>query len=72
MTATASAADPQLGLTTTRSPFIERAQSEGRLYIEQPYDLYSPANHEAWRAALRANARSVAEVCECPVPAGHR
>ena len=38
------------GLTTTQSPFIEQAQSEGRLYIEQPYDLYSPANHEAWRS----------------------
>ena len=38
------------GLTTTQSPFIERAQSEGRLYIEQPYDLYSEANHEAWRS----------------------
>jgi phenylalanine-4-hydroxylase len=36
-------------LTTTRAPFIERAQHEGRLYIEQPYELYSPENHEAWR-----------------------
>src|SRR6476659_9517578 len=37
------------GLTTTRAPFIEQAQQEGRLYIEQPYELYSDRNHEAWR-----------------------
>jgi phenylalanine-4-hydroxylase len=37
------------GLTTTRAPFIERAQLEGRLYIHQPYELYSEANHDAWR-----------------------
>src|SRR5690349_8976494 len=37
------------GLTTTRAPFIGQAQAEGRLYISQPYDLYSEANHEAWR-----------------------
>jgi phenylalanine-4-hydroxylase len=37
------------GLTTTRAPFIEQAQQEGRLYIHQPYELYSEANHEAWR-----------------------
>lgn len=36
------------GLTTTRAPFIEQAQAEGRLYIEQPYELYSEANHEVW------------------------
>jgi phenylalanine-4-hydroxylase len=36
------------GLTTTRAPFIEQAQAEGRLYISQPYELYSEANHEAW------------------------
>ncbi len=38
------------GLTTTRAAFIEQAKAAGRLYIEQPYDLYSDANHEAWRA----------------------
>jgi phenylalanine-4-hydroxylase len=38
-----------IGLTTTRAPFIERAQAEGRLYISQPYELYSSENHEAWR-----------------------
>jgi phenylalanine-4-hydroxylase len=37
------------GLTTTKAPFIEQAQAEGRLYIHQPYDLYTEANHEAWR-----------------------
>jgi phenylalanine-4-hydroxylase len=36
------------GLTTTKAPFIEQAQHEGRLYIHQPYELYSSANHEAW------------------------
>jgi phenylalanine-4-hydroxylase len=37
------------GLTTTRAPFIEQAQAEGRLYIHQPYELYTDDNHEAWR-----------------------
>ncbi len=37
------------GLTTTKAAFIEQAQEEGRLYIHQPYELYSEANHEAWR-----------------------
>ncbi|MEO6056194.1 MAG: phenylalanine 4-monooxygenase [Gemmatimonadales bacterium] len=37
------------GLTTTRAPFIEQAQAEGRLYITQPYELYSAENHDAWR-----------------------
>src|SRR5262249_49385163 len=37
------------GLTTTESPFIEQAQRSGQLYIEQPYELYSAENHEAWR-----------------------
>ena len=36
------------GLTTTKAPFIEQAQQEGRLYIHQPYELYSEANHHAW------------------------
>ena len=39
----------QPGLTTTESPFIEQARSEGRLYVHQPYELYSEQNHEAWR-----------------------
>ena len=37
------------GLTTTRAPFIEQARHDGQLYIEQPYELYSADNHEAWR-----------------------
>lgn len=37
------------GLTTTQSPFIEAAQRAGSLYIDQPYELYGAANHEAWR-----------------------
>jgi len=37
------------GLTTTRAPFSEEAQAHGELYIHQPYELYSDANHEAWR-----------------------
>jgi phenylalanine-4-hydroxylase len=37
------------GLTTTRAPFIEAAREHGDLYIEQPYELYSAENHEAWR-----------------------
>jgi phenylalanine-4-hydroxylase len=36
-------------LTTTRSRFVEKAQNQGDLYIEQPYELYSPQNHETWR-----------------------
>jgi phenylalanine-4-hydroxylase len=39
----------ETGLTTTKAPFIEQAQLEGRLYIHQPYELYSEANHEAWQ-----------------------
>ncbi|HYK18990.1 MAG TPA: phenylalanine 4-monooxygenase [Bryobacteraceae bacterium] len=39
----------QAGLTTTESPFIEQARREGQFYIDQPYELYSEENHEAWR-----------------------
>ena len=38
----------QEGLTTTRAPFIERAQASGQLYIQQPYELYNAENHRAW------------------------
>lgn len=41
--------EPGIGMTTTEAPFIEAAQSNGQLYIEQPYDLYSADNHQAWR-----------------------
>jgi phenylalanine-4-hydroxylase len=37
------------GLTTTKAPFIEQAQEAGHLYTPQPYELYSAANHDAWR-----------------------
>jgi phenylalanine-4-hydroxylase len=37
------------GLTTNRAPFIEEARSHGELYIQQPFELYSAENHEAWR-----------------------
>lgn len=37
------------GLTTGAAPFIEEAQHDGRLFIEQPYEAYSDENHEAWR-----------------------
>lgn len=40
---------PGSGLTTTEAPFIEAAKANGEIYIEQPYDLYSDGNHEAWR-----------------------
>jgi len=36
-------------LTTNESSFIEQAKRSGQLYIQQPYDLYSEENHEAWR-----------------------
>ncbi|MBS1707346.1 MAG: phenylalanine 4-monooxygenase [Armatimonadetes bacterium] len=38
-----------VGMTTTEAPFIEQAVSEGRLYITQPYGLYSRENHQTWR-----------------------
>ncbi|MCC6391242.1 MAG: phenylalanine 4-monooxygenase [Bryobacterales bacterium] len=41
------------GLTTTQAPFIEQARSHGELYIHQPYELYSDANHDAWRSLFR-------------------
>ncbi len=36
------------GLTTAESPFIENARVHDQLYIDQPYELYTPENHEAW------------------------
>ena len=41
------------GLTTTEAPFIEQARHDGRLYIHQPYELYSEQNHRAWSALYR-------------------
>jgi phenylalanine-4-hydroxylase len=37
------------GLTTSEAPFIEEAREQHRLYIHQPYELYSEENHAAWR-----------------------
>jgi phenylalanine-4-hydroxylase len=37
------------GLTTSQAPFIEQARNAGQLFIQQPYNLYSESNHEAWR-----------------------
>lgn len=42
--------DIPVGMTTTEAPFIEHEREAGRLYIEQPYNLYSSDNHEAWRS----------------------
>jgi len=36
------------GLTTAEAPFIENARAHEQLYIDQPYELYTPENHEAW------------------------
>jgi phenylalanine-4-hydroxylase len=37
------------GLTTTLAPFIEKAQNDGQIFIEQPYELYNENNQDAWR-----------------------
>src|ERR1700722_7475178 len=37
------------GITTTKAPYSEAAQRDGQLYIKQPYELYSAADHDAWR-----------------------
>ncbi len=36
-------------LTTNAAAFIEDAREQHQLYIHQPYELYSAANHQAWR-----------------------
>ena len=41
------------GLTTTEAAFIEDARAHGRIFIEQPYELYSDENHEAWARLYR-------------------
>jgi phenylalanine-4-hydroxylase len=41
-------AETAIGLTTTKAPFIEAAQSRGELYIEQPYECYSAENQDTW------------------------
>ncbi len=37
------------GLTTNRAPYIDQARQSGKLYIDQPYALYSEENHQAWQ-----------------------
>jgi phenylalanine-4-hydroxylase len=37
------------GLTTNEAPFIEEARRRGQFFIHQPYELYSPENHDTWR-----------------------
>jgi len=37
------------GLTTTKAPYIENAVQNGEMYIDQPYELYSAENHDAWQ-----------------------
>ncbi len=37
------------GLTTTKAPYIENAVNNGEMYIDQPYELYSSENHDAWQ-----------------------
>src|ERR1700676_2609700 len=44
-----SATIAQPGLTTTEAPFIQQAQRDGKLYISQPYELYSEENHQTWQ-----------------------
>ena len=39
----------EIGLTTTKAPFIEDARKEGEIFIRQPYELYSEDNQETWR-----------------------
>ncbi len=38
-----------LGLTTTKAPFIEEIRLLGDLFISQLYELYNDDNQEAWR-----------------------
>lgn len=38
-----------IGMTTTEAPYIEQAKSQGQLYIDQPYRLYSEENHLTWK-----------------------
>ena len=36
-------------MTTNKAAFIENAKANGKLYVEQPFELYSTQNHEAWK-----------------------
>lgn len=37
------------GLTTTKAPYIENAQQQGQIFIDQPYELYNDDNQQAWQ-----------------------
>jgi phenylalanine-4-hydroxylase len=37
------------GLTTTKSSFIEESINRGKVFIEQPYHLYSEDNQNTWK-----------------------
>src|SRR4051812_34333212 len=43
---------PGSGLTTSKAAFIEQARAHGDIYIHQPYQLDSPANHATWGRLL--------------------
>ena len=45
---------PGIGLTTTKAAFIEDAQANGELYIQQPYELYSEENQATWKKLYEA------------------
>jgi len=51
--AAAAASDASAGLTTTRAPFVEKARDRGELFITQPWELYSPENHDTWGLLIR-------------------
>ena len=40
-------------LTSERSWFIDDAQKNGKVYIHQPYELYSEDNHHSWERLYR-------------------
>jgi phenylalanine-4-hydroxylase len=48
MNPTTTEAGQARGLTTGQAPFIEHAQARGDLFISQPWDEYSAANHDTW------------------------
>ena len=41
--------EPGIGMTTNKAPYIEAVRGGEALFIEQPYELYSEANHDVWR-----------------------
>lgn len=77
--ASAITEDLERGLTTGHAPFIEEARSRGELYIRQPYEQYSAANHHSWRLLWErirprweryANSRFLEGVETLQLPAG--